>query len=264
MCGQRGIPTLFPDTRGSGEYGQSCTILHHGFQEWILAGLHGPRVTAVYCIHGWQPWCLWIYQDALWIVQCASDIPAFDAEYTGRLNLTYCTFIWMMWSYGHTEEEHLECLRVYGVLQRIQPEAETLQVLLLPDGDSVPCTSCPQRRNFPKWGKCACHHGVSHARNLHWSKSILQIVRSSCHFIRNFVHLAHALYDLLGDEIKMGPVMLMPEVEKWWKCWKRRSHQHQYWCSLTLISFSYWKLMHQKRGLERCFHRSKMMDATIL
>ena len=34
-----------------------------------------------------------------------------------------------------------------GALQRIQSEAETLQVLLLPDRDSVPCTSCVQRRN---------------------------------------------------------------------------------------------------------------------
>ena len=33
-------------------------------------------------------------------------------------------------------------------------------------------------------------------------------------FIRNFVRLAHALYDLLGDEIKMGPVMLTPEAEE--------------------------------------------------
>ena len=28
------------------------------------------------------------------------------------------------------------------------------------------------------------------------------------------MHLAHALYDLLGDEIKMGPVMLTPEAEE--------------------------------------------------
>ena len=33
-------------------------------------------------------------------------------------------------------------------------------------------------------------------------------------FIRNFACLAHALYDLLGDEIKMGPVMLTPEAEE--------------------------------------------------
>ena len=34
------------------------------------------------------------------------------------------------------------------------------------------------------------------------------------HFIRNFACLAHALYYLLGDEIKMGPIMLTPEVEE--------------------------------------------------
>ena len=33
-------------------------------------------------------------------------------------------------------------------------------------------------------------------------------------FIRDFACLAHALYDLLGDEIKMGPVMLTPEAEE--------------------------------------------------
>ena len=33
-------------------------------------------------------------------------------------------------------------------------------------------------------------------------------------FIRNFACLAHALYDLLGDEIKMGLVILTPEAEE--------------------------------------------------
>ena len=32
-----------------------------------------------------------------------------------------------------------------------------------------------------------------------------------CHVIKNFAHLAQALYDLLSDEVKMGPVMLTPE-----------------------------------------------------
>ena len=31
----------------------------------------------------------------------------------------------------------------------------------------------------------------------------------SC-FIRNFAHLAHALYELLGDKVKMGLVTLIP------------------------------------------------------
>ena len=33
-------------------------------------------------------------------------------------------------------------------------------------------------------------------------------------FIRNFTHLVHALYDLLGDEVKMGLVTLTPEAEE--------------------------------------------------
>ena len=33
-------------------------------------------------------------------------------------------------------------------------------------------------------------------------------------FIRNFARIARALYDLLGNEVKMGQVMLTPEVEE--------------------------------------------------
>ena len=34
------------------------------------------------------------------------------------------------------------------------------------------------------------------------------------HFIRNFAWLVHALYDILGDEVKMGPVILTPKAEE--------------------------------------------------
>ena len=33
-------------------------------------------------------------------------------------------------------------------------------------------------------------------------------------FIRNFAHIAQALYNLLGNEVKMGPVTLTPEAEE--------------------------------------------------
>ena len=35
-----------------------------------------------------------------------------------------------------------------------------------------------------------------------------------CCFIRHFTHLACALYDLLGDEVKIGPVMITPKAEE--------------------------------------------------
>ena len=34
------------------------------------------------------------------------------------------------------------------------------------------------------------------------------------HFIRNFVHLACVLHDILGDEVKMEPLTLTPEAEE--------------------------------------------------
>ena len=35
-----------------------------------------------------------------------------------------------------------------------------------------------------------------------------------CHIIRNFACLVHALYDILGDEAKMGLVTLTPKAEE--------------------------------------------------
>ena len=40
------------------------------------------------------------------------------------------------------------------------------------------------------------------------------LVGHYCCFIRNFACLVHVLYDLLDDEIKMGPVTLTPEAEE--------------------------------------------------
>ena len=35
-----------------------------------------------------------------------------------------------------------------------------------------------------------------------------------CHFIKGFTHLACPLYDILGKEVKMGPVTLPPEAQE--------------------------------------------------
>ena len=55
MCGQRRISISPQDTRSTREHGRGSTLLHYGFQKWILAGLYGPRVAAIYHIHSCQP-----------------------------------------------------------------------------------------------------------------------------------------------------------------------------------------------------------------
>ena len=107
--------------------------------------------------------------------------PAFDAEYTGRAqsDLLHHLSRWCdrLWAYRRrTPQEHLwvvfECFREFNL--KLKPS----KCSFFQTGDSVPCTSCLQQRNSPKWGECAHHHGVSHARDLHRSKSILWIGRS--------------------------------------------------------------------------------------
>ena len=88
---QEGFLPSSQDTRGTGEHGHSCTLLHHGFQEWILAGPHGPRVTAVY--------------------NGPVTFQHLMQNMLGELNLTYCViYLDDMIVFGCKEEEHLEHL----------------------------------------------------------------------------------------------------------------------------------------------------------
>ena len=100
------------------------------------------------------------------------------------------------------------------MLQRIQPETETIQVLLLPDGDSVPCTSHLQQGIRPSEENVHAIVEFPMPETYTEVRAFCGLVGHYCHFIRNFAHLAHALYDILGDEVKMGPVTLTPEAEE--------------------------------------------------
>ena len=79
---------LAQNTRSTGKYGRSGTLLHYGLQKWILAGPYGPGVTAVHHLHSWQSRILRSSLGCLLgCVTCTHDIPAFDAKYPGRVEL---------------------------------------------------------------------------------------------------------------------------------------------------------------------------------
>ena len=198
------------DTRGTGKHGQSCTLLHHGFQEWIyLVGPHGPRVTAVYRIHGSNLGFYEFMRMPFGLCNTPVTFQHLMQNTLGELNLTYCViYLDDVIVFGCTEE-HLEHLRV--ALEHFREFNLKLK---------------PSKCSFSQMEIVYLTHHVSKEgiqpseENVH---TIMEFpmpetyteVRAFCrlsghyrHFIRNFAHLAHALYDLLGDEIKMGPVML--------------------------------------------------------
>ena len=134
----------------------------------------------------------------------------------GELNLTYCTiYLDDMIVFGHTEEEHLERLRV--VFEYFRDFNLKLK---------------PSKCSFFQTEIVYLAHHIS-SEGIHPSEenvcAIVEFpmpetyteVRAFCglaghyrHFIRNFVHLAHVLYGVLGDEVKMGPVTLTPKAEE--------------------------------------------------
>ena len=134
----------------------------------------------------------------------------------GELNLTYCViYLDDVIIFGCTEEEHLEHLWI--VLEHFCEFNLKLK---------------PSKCTFFQTEIVYLGHHVS-KEGIHLSEenvcTIMEFampetyteVRVFCGlsghyrcFIRNFACLAHALYDLLGDEIKMGPVTLTPEAKE--------------------------------------------------
>ena len=134
----------------------------------------------------------------------------------GELNLTYCIiYLDDVIIFGCTEEEHLEHLQV--VFEHFREFNLKLK---------------PSKCSFFQMEIVYLAHHVS-SEGIHPSEenvhAIMEFpmpetyteVRAFCGlaghyhcFIRNFAHLVCALYDILGDEIKMELVTLTPEAEE--------------------------------------------------
>ena len=60
--------------------------------------------------------------------------------------------------------------------------------------------------------QCVSHGGIPNARDLHAGLCILWISGTLSEVIKGFTNLACPLHDMLGKEVKMGPVDLPPEA----------------------------------------------------
>ena len=132
----------------------------------------------------------------------------------GELNLTYCViYLDDMIVFSHTEEEHLEWLRV--VLERFCE----FNLKLKPSKCSFFQSEIVYlAHHISRRGILPSQENVRAVQEFPMPETYMQ-VRAFCRlaghyrrFIKGFANIAHPLYDVLGKEVKMGPVDLPPEA----------------------------------------------------
>ena len=62
--------------------------------------------------------------------------------------------------------------------------------------------------------ECAGHAGVPNAKTYTQVCTFCRLVGHYRRFIKGFANIVHPLYDMLGKEVKMGPVDLPPEAQE--------------------------------------------------
>ena len=133
---------------------------------------------------------------------------------SGELNLTYCvTYLDDVIVFGRTEEEHLE--RLHVVFKRFWEFNLKLK--------SSKCSFFQSEivylaHHVSRRGILLSRENVRAMQEFPMPKTYTQ-VRMFCglaghyrRFIKGFANIGHPLYDVLGKEVKMGPVDLPPEA----------------------------------------------------
>ena len=134
----------------------------------------------------------------------------------GELNLMYCMiYLDDVIIFGHTKEEHLECLRI--VFERFRE----FNLKLKPSK----CWFFQSEiiylaHHVLQWGILLSSNNMQAVEEFLMPETYMQ-VHAFCglvghyqRFIKGFANIAHPLYDVLEKEVKMGPVDLPPEARE--------------------------------------------------
>ena len=132
----------------------------------------------------------------------------------GELNLTYCViYLDDVIIFSRTEEEHLEHLHV--VFERFQE----FNLKLKPSKCSFFQLEIVYLAHHISWrGILPSQENVRAMQEFWMPKTYMQVhvfcglVGHYKRFIKGFANIVHPLYDVLGKEVKMGPVDLSPEA----------------------------------------------------
>ena len=183
----------------------------------------------------------------------------------GELNLTYCIiYLDDVIVLGHSEEEHFECLPIVFEHFRefnlkLKPSKCSffqLEIVYLVHHVSHKGI-CPSRENehaieeFPMPETFTQLHAFCRLAEHYW------------HFIKGFTHITRPLYNVLGEEVKMGPVQLPQEAQEVVRILKDKILS-----ASTLVFPDFDKpfllrLMPLRRGWVSCCPKNRMMGIII-
>ena len=131
----------------------------------------------------------------------------------GELNLMYCViYLDDVIVFGHTEEEHLECLRmVFKRFCKFNLKLKPSKCLFFQLEIMYLAHHISWRGILPSWENVWAVQEFPMPETYMQVPTFCGLVGHYRRFIKGFANIARPLYDVLGKEVKMGPVDLPPQ-----------------------------------------------------
>ena len=132
----------------------------------------------------------------------------------GELNLTYCIiYLDDVIVFGCSEKEHLECLCVvFEPFREFNLKLKPSKCSFFQSEIVYLAHHVFQEGIYPSWDNV---HVIEDFPILETYTQVLAfcgLAGHYRHFIKGFAHIARPLYNVLGKEVRMGPVQLHPEA----------------------------------------------------
>ena len=130
----------------------------------------------------------------------------------GELNLTYCViYLDDIIVFGCMEEEHLDCLHmVFEKFQEFNLKLKPSKCSFFQSEIMYLAHHISQRGILPSWENVQAMQEFLMPETYTQVCTFCRLAGHYRRFIKGFTNIAHSLYDVLGKEVKMGPVDLPP------------------------------------------------------